>query len=122
MNITFDTVRKLGLRLPDVEESMTFGTPALKVHGQLLACPAINKSAEPGSIVVRIDFDTREELIAADADTYYLTDHYRPYPSVLVRLSRIRPDALQDLLGMAWKFVTTKKAKKGRKTKRASRD
>ena len=115
MKVTFDTVRKMGLRLPDVEESTAFGTPALKVHGQLLACPAINKSAEPGSIVVRIDFDTREELITADADTYYLTDHYRPYPSVLVRLSRIRPDALQDLLGMAWKFVTTKKTRKRKK-------
>jgi hypothetical protein len=115
MKITFDTVRKMGLRLPDVEESTAYGTPALKVHGQLLACPAINKSAEPGSIVVRIDIDTREELIAADPDTYYLTDHYRPYPSVLVRLSHIRPDALQDLLGMAWKFVTTKKVRKTKK-------
>jgi hypothetical protein len=115
MKITFDTVRKLGLRLPDVEESTTFGATSLKVHGQLLACPAINKSAEPGSIVVRIDIDTREELIAADPETYYLTEHYRPYPSVLVRLSRIRPDALQDLLGMAWKFVTTKKVRKRKK-------
>ena len=115
MKITFDTVRKMGLRLPDVEESTTFGTPALKVHGQLLACPAINKSAEPGSIVVRIAFDQRDELIAGDPDAYYLTDHYRPYPSVLVRLSKIRADALQDLLGMAWKFVTTKKRKKGQR-------
>lgn len=115
MKVTFDTVRKMGLRLPDVEESTAFGTPALKVHGQLLACPAINKSAEPGSIVVRIDFDQREELIAGDPDTYYLTDHYRPYPSVLVRLSKIRADALQDLLGMAWKFVTTKKTKNRKK-------
>lgn len=115
MKITFDTVRKMGLRLPDVEESTGFGMPALKVRGQLLACPAINKSAEPGSIVVRIAFDQRDELIAGDPDTYYLTDHYRPYPSVLVRLSKIRPDALQDLLGMAWKFVTTEKAKKRKK-------
>ncbi len=115
MKVTFDTVRKMGLRLPDVEESTGFGMPALKVRGQLLACPAINKSAEPGSIVVRIAFDQRDELIAGDPDTYYLTDHYRPYPSVLVRLSKIRPDALQDLLGMAWKFVTTKKAKKRKK-------
>ena len=112
MKITFDTVRKIGLRLPDVEESTAYGTPALKVHGQLLACPAINKSAEPGSIVVRIGIDTRDELIAGDPEAYYLTDHYRPYPSVLVRLSQIRPDALQDLLGMAWKFVTTKKVRK----------
>jgi hypothetical protein len=115
MKITFDTVRKMGLRLPDVEESTTFGTPALKVHGQLLACPAINKSAEPGSIVVRIAIDQRDELIAGDPDAYYLTDHYRPYPYVLVRLTQISPDALQDLLLMSWKFVTEKKTKKGKK-------
>jgi len=119
--ITFDTVRKIGLRMRDVEESTAFGTPALKVRGQLLTCPAINKSAEPGSIVVRIDFDQREELIAADPDTYYLTDHYREYPSVLVRLSQIRPDALQDLLGMAWRFVTTKKASKKTKSRKSVR-
>jgi hypothetical protein len=113
--ITFDTVRKMGLQLPDVEESTTFGTPSLKVHGQLLACPAINKSAEPGSIMVRIAFEQRDELIAGDPDAYYLTDHYRPYPSVLVRLSRISQDALQDLLRMSWKFVTEKKTKKGKK-------
>jgi hypothetical protein len=105
----------MALQLPGVEESSAYGTPALKVNGKLLVCPAINKSAEPGSIVVRIDMDSREELVAADPDTYYLTDHYRPYPSVLVRLSRIRPDALQDLLGMAWKYVTAKKAKRGKK-------
>jgi hypothetical protein len=115
MKITFDTVRKIGHRLPDVEESTGFGMPALKAGGRLLACPAINKSAEPGSIVVRVDFDTRDELIAGDPEVYYLTDHYRPYPSVLVRLSKIRTDALQDLLGMSWKFVTTKKAQKRKK-------
>jgi hypothetical protein len=74
-----------------------------------LACIAINKSAEPGSLVVRIDFDRRAELIAASPEVYYLTDHYLNYPSVLVRLSRIHPDALRDLLGMAWRFVTAKK-------------
>jgi hypothetical protein len=111
----------MGLQLPDVEESTAYGTPALKVRGQLLTCPAINKSAEPGSIVVRIDFERRDELMAADPDTYYLTDHYREYPSVLVRLSKIRPDALQDLLGMAWKFVTTKKASKKTKPRKSGR-
>jgi hypothetical protein len=30
------------------------------------------------------------------------------YPAVLVRLSRIHPDALRDLLGAAWRFVTAK--------------
>jgi hypothetical protein len=33
----FDTVRKIGLGLPGVEESTAYGSPALKVHGKLWA-------------------------------------------------------------------------------------
>ena len=104
--INFDTVRKIGLALPGVEESTAYGSPALKVHGKLLACVPSHRSAEPGSLVVRIDFDDRAELLAADPDVYYVTDHYLNYTSVLVRLSRVTPDVLRDLLGMAHKFVT----------------
>src|SRR2546426_12370224 len=106
--ISFDTVREMGLALPDVEEGTVYGSPALKVRGKMFACLPVHRSAEPNSLAVRIDFDQRAELLAADPDTYYLTDHYVNYPVVLVRLSRIHPDALVDLLGMAWRFVTAK--------------
>jgi len=87
--IDFDTVRRIALSLPDVEESTIYRSPALKVRGKLLACIPIHKSAEPGSVAVRIGFDRRAELMAAAPDVYYLTDHYVNYPVVLVRLSRI---------------------------------
>jgi len=89
-----------------VEESTAYGFPALKVHGKLLACVPANRSAEPGSLVVRVDFDDRASLLAEAPDVYYVTDHYVPYNAVLVRLSRVNPDGLRDLLGMAYKFVT----------------
>jgi len=104
--INFDTVRKIGLTLPGVEESTAYGQPALKIHGKLLACVPANRSAEPASLAVRMDFDDRAELLAADPDVYYVTDHYVGYTGVLVRLSRVNPDVLRDLLGMAYKFVT----------------
>jgi len=104
--IDFDTVRNIGLTLPGVEESTAHGCPALKIRGKLLACVPANRSAEPGSLVVRVDLDDRAELLAADPDVYYVTDHYVGYSAVLVRLSRINPDVLRDLLGMAYKFVT----------------
>ena len=106
--IDFDTVRKMALGLSDVEESTIYRSPALKVRGKLLACLAVHKSAEPDSLAVRIDFDRRAELMAAAPDVYYLTDHYVNYPVMLVRLSRIHRDALRDLLGVAWRFVTAK--------------
>ena len=116
--IDFDTVRNIGLALPGVEESTAYGFPALKVHGKLLACVPANRSAEPGSLVLRVDFDDRAELLAADPDVYYVTDHYVGYNAVLVRLSRVNPDVLRDLLGMAHKFVTRNAAPRSRARKR----
>ena len=104
--IDFNTVREIGLALPGVEESTAYGSPALKVHGKLMAGIAVNRSAEPGSLGIFVDFDDRAELLAADPDVYYVTDHYVPYNIVLVRLSRVNRDVLRDLLGMAHKFIT----------------
>jgi len=70
----------------------------------------VNKSVEPDSLVVYIDFDSRSELLAEAPEVYYLRDHYKDYPVVLLRLNRVDSDALRDLLRGAWQFVgsTTK--------------
>jgi hypothetical protein len=104
--VTFDTVRKIGLALPEVEEGTMYGLPALKLHGRLVACLAINKSAEPGSLAVRTGFDERAALLSEEPETYYVTDHYVNHPVVLVRLSQIRIDQLRDLLSSALRFIT----------------
>jgi len=59
-------VRELGLPLPRTEEDTTYGSPALKVGGTVFACLAINRSAGPGSLVVPVSTEQRDELIAAD--------------------------------------------------------
>jgi hypothetical protein len=50
----FDTVRKIGLALPGVEESTAYGSPALKVRRKLLACVPAHRSAEPETIRCQI--------------------------------------------------------------------
>ncbi len=102
----FDTVRDVGLGFPGVEESTAFGAPALKLSGKLLACIPTHRSAEPGSLVVRMDFEDRAALLAEAPDVYYVTDHYVGYSAVLVRLSRVNREVLRDLLGTAYKFVS----------------
>jgi hypothetical protein len=87
----------------------------------MFACLAVHRSAEPDSLAIRIDFNQRDELIAANPDTYYLTDHYVNYPVVLVRLSRVHPDALRDLLLMGWRFVSTSGKRRAGQRKRKSR-
>ena len=108
--VNFDTVRNIGLAFPGVQEGTAYGSPALKFRGKLLACVPVNPSAEPGSLVVRVNSDERAELLAAAPDVYYVTDHYVDSNAVLVRLSRVKPAILRDLLGMAYKFVTANAA------------
>jgi hypothetical protein len=52
--------------------------------------------------------------MAEDPGTYYITDHYRNYPWILVRLSRVHPDALRDLLGGARRLAAAQKPRKSR--------
>ena len=106
--LDFAAVRDIAREFPDVEESTTYGTPSLKVRGKLFTCPPIHKSAEPDSLAVRIDVEQRAALLAEAPEVYYVTDHYIPYPMVLVRLNRIGREALRDLLAASWRFVTSK--------------
>ena len=103
--ITFETVRKIGLALPDVEEGTSHGSPALKVRGKMFTCVPIHRSAEADSLAIRLDFAQRDELIAAEPGIYYLPAHYVNYPVVLVRLSRLHEDTLRDLLAMSRSFM-----------------
>jgi hypothetical protein len=112
----FEKVRTVGLTLPDVEATTKYdGSPLLKVHGTFMAGLATHRSAEPQTLVVRAGFEEREWLMADAPDTYYLTDCYRSYPLVLVRLSRINEDALRDLLSVSWRLASAKAGKRGRR-------
>ena len=83
-----------------------FGKPALKVGGHMFACEPSHKSAEPGSLVVRIDNEQRDLLLAEEPEKYYLPAHYVGYPSVLVRLTRVKTGEMRDLLRAAHRFVS----------------
>ncbi len=97
--VTYETIRQIGLTFPNVEESTSYGTPALKVKGKLF----VRLREDPDSVVVKMPFDLRDEMMAADPETYYITDHYRNYEYMLVRLSKVLPEALPDLLQVAYR-------------------
>ena len=108
----FERVKNVGLTLPDVEATTKYdGSPVLKVGGCFMAGLATHASAEPETLVVRVDFEERDWLLEEAPETYYLTDYYRKYPLVLARLSRIDPAALRDLLSMS-RRLTLPKARK----------
>jgi hypothetical protein len=110
--ITFDVVREIASALPRVEESTSYGTPSFKIGGRILTCMAINKSAEPNTLGLAMDFDQRDALIAEAPETYYTTDHYVNHPYVLVRLSKVNHAELHDLLHASWKFLSASTSRK----------
>src|SRR3954454_1555844 len=95
--VTWATVRALAL--PGVEESTSYKTPAMKVRGKLIA-----RLKEDGqTIVVPMTLAHRALRIQADREVFFVTEHYVPYPYVLVRLAIVTRTDLRERLQDAWR-------------------
>ena len=68
----------------------------------------MHPSAERNTLVVRIGLEEREWRLEDAPEGYYVTEHYRKYPVVLVRLTRVDRDALADLLSGSWRLAVAK--------------
>jgi len=97
--VTLDTVRSIFSELPGVEEGSSYGTPGFRVAKKFLA----RMKEDGGTLVVKCGFDERDFRLQADPETYFTTDHYRGYPTVLVRLARVSKTDLKELLETAWR-------------------
>lgn len=102
----YKRVCEIARRLPGVEESSSYGTPALKVKGRFMC--RLRSEAE-GALAIRCDFLDRQILLQSDPEVFFVTDHYVDYPMVLVRLDKIRLSALPDLIERAWRIVAPPK-------------
>ncbi|HKD12160.1 MAG TPA: MmcQ/YjbR family DNA-binding protein [Thermoanaerobaculia bacterium] len=103
--VTLADLHALAVSFPGVEEGPCYGTPGFRVRGRFLG-----RLWEAGDVfVLRTDFDTQEMLLAADPETFFLTDHYRGYPAILIRLRSVRANELSRLFEAAWRERATKK-------------
>jgi hypothetical protein len=107
--VTFETVRRAALALPDVEEGTAWRVPAFRRGGEMFLC--FRKDLD--SIVVRASFERRDEMIQENPETYYTTDHHRNYPWVLARIEKLDPDVVPDLLRLGWQSAPGKKRRTG---------
>ena len=108
-------VRALAKKLPDVEEGTTFGFPAFKVCGKTFAWFPKKKEVEPGSLGVRMSITEREFRIAAQPSLFYVTPHYKDYPSILARVDLLTDAGLRELLESGHEFMATGAGKAKRK-------
>ena len=103
--VDLESLRARALALPGVEEGTCYGTMAFRVRGKFLA--RLKEDGE--SLVIKVRFEERDELMRNDPETFYITDHYKDWPSVLVRLPNVKPDDLDMLLEDAWRRAAPKR-------------
>jgi hypothetical protein len=98
-----EKIRKYLLALPGVEEYSCYGTPAFRVNKKILA-----RLKEDGETLA-VHNEERDLWMKKNPSVYFITEHYRNYPFLLVNLARVKDKELQVLLLNAWKCRSTKK-------------
>jgi hypothetical protein len=92
--LSLPAIRRIVAALPGIEEGTSYGTPAWRSCGKLLA----RLHQDGTSIVLKVGNETRDHLLHADPETFFVTDHYIGYPMVLARLDRLSAADLKKLL------------------------
>ncbi len=105
MSASWKDVVDCAAGLPGVTEGTSYGTPALRAGKAFLT----RLRPEDGSIVIKIPIDERDMRIEAAPDIYFITDHYKAWPAVLVRLAKLSKAELKALIARAWREAAPRK-------------
>ena len=98
--MTWKQLCRLARELPEVVESTWYATPGLKVRGK-----GFVRLKEDGRTVVFLleSVEEQEFLVRAKPSLYFITDHYRGWPSVLARLPKLPVRECRVRLEEAWR-------------------
>ncbi len=99
------STRQLLLSFPGVEEGPCYGTAGFRVRGKFLA----RLRDDDTVLVVKCGDIERDLRMQADPEAFFTTDHYRGWPTVLVRLQSVTADDLRDVLELAWLLSAPKR-------------
>ncbi len=103
--VTWDEVVEMAAAYPGVVAKPSYGTPGLYVATKFMA-----RLREPDVMVLKpIHDDEQQFLMETSPDAFFLTDHYRGYPTILIRLSKVRRGQLAELVEQCWRQLATKK-------------
>jgi hypothetical protein len=104
--VTAAQLKKIALSFPEANEKPSYGKPSYFVAKKFFT----RLRAEDNSLVFIVDgMDQRDMMLELDPATYHITDHYKDYPAVLVRMERISTEELQTMLERRWRKIAPKK-------------
>lgn len=105
MAITFDDIREIALALPGVLDGTSYRTPALRLKDKFLA----RLREDDETVAFRVGFDERDLLMAAKPDVFFITEHYRGYPAVLLRLAAATKADAAEVVRLAHESAAAKR-------------
>lgn len=104
--MTWADVVAIAQAFPEVEESTSYGTPAIKVRGKLMA----RLRTGPDALMIRVtDLGEKQALLQGEPDAFFTIPHYDGHASVLVRLEVVDPQLLSELIEDAWRMQAPKR-------------
>ena len=110
---TWEDVERVALGLPETGERVSRGLRQWVVRDKLFVwerplrkpdLAALGDAAPDGPILgARVEhLVAKEALLADDPGVFFTTPHFDGYPAVLVRLQRIGPEDLEEVVTEAW--------------------
>lgn len=111
MSVTWEDVVEFAVTLPEVAESTSYGTPALKVAGTLMG--RLRTDAE-GRLALKCSTADKASLVEGPDPAFSTTPHYDGHDYVLVDLELVDRQELLELVEDAWRIAAPATVRKQR--------
>ena len=109
MPLTRAEARKIALSFEGASEGPYFGKPAVFV-GEKFLTRVHNK--EDAMVLAIGSMEMRDVMLEAEPKLFYITDHYKKFPYLLARLSKLDKAILEELLNARLLQIAAKTKKK----------
>ena len=110
--LTRTEARKIALSVPGTREKLYFNKPSI-FHGDDFVAVVHDKHP---AVVLRVSsIEMRDMMLEAEPALFYITDHYKNWPGLLVRLEALDRAILKALIGARIAQLDAMPSKKPRK-------
>ncbi len=96
--MTWDEVVAMAVDHPGVEPGSSYGTPSLRVRKKFMA----RLREDDVMVLMPVDDIEQRMLMDTQPEIYFKTAHYMGHPSILIRVSRVDPADMRELLERSW--------------------
>lgn len=101
--VTLSAFLNFALSLPETEESLYYGKPAVKRAGKIMF-----SFGEEEVISVKLDWDSKLRLLEDRPEVFSVTPHLSTWPWVLVKLTELKDGQGEELARLSWQDAPQK--------------